>query len=322
MNIMPFLAIAALAWNTAGLAQSYPSKPITVVVPSPPGGLVDVLTRQWAEGMGKNLGQTLIVENKPGATGMLAAQTVARASPDGYTLLVTFSTPILNAPYMFPKMAYEVKRDFSFISQLYTGQLLVAVNSKTPATSMKELVALAEKKKGQVTYGSYGIGSSGHLIGAYLSQSRGLDMSHAPYKGEPPMLQDLMGGEITWAVGTLGTLAPHLQSGRLRALAVLGAHRVKDLPNVPTMAEAGFPGPEYKTTGWIGLMAPAGVPAPILARLEKEAIAVMQTTAMKARLQAYGMNLIGNTGEEFRRDLEASAPVIERLIKISGAKAD
>jgi tripartite-type tricarboxylate transporter receptor subunit TctC len=323
MTIRTFLATALLVYSTGGLAQTYPSKPVTLVVPAPAGGVVDMLTRVMAEEMAKRMGQAVIVDNKPGASGMLAAQTVARAAPDGYTVLVTYSTPIMNAPFMFTKVPYDVKRDLSFVAQLYTGQLVLAVNSqKVPAKNMKELIAWSEKNKGQVSYGSYGIGSSAHLIGAYLSQSRKLEMSHVPYKGEPPMLQDLVGGQIAWAVGSSSSLMPHLESGKLRALAVLGDRRVKDLPNVPTMAEAGFPDPEFKTVGWIGMLAPAGVPAPIQARLEKESIAAMQTTAMKARLQAAGMDLIAASGAEFRRDFEATSPVIERLIKVSGANAD
>ena len=322
MSMKRLLAIAALAWGAASFAQDYPGRPVTIVVPAPPGGVIDVLTRMLAEGMSKRMGQTVIVDNKPGASGMVAAQTVARASPDGYTLLVSASTPILYAPYMVAKMAYDVRRDLSFVSQLYTGQLLLAVNGKSPSGNIKDLVAWADKNKGKVTYGSYGIGSSGHLIGAFLSQSRNLEMIHVPYKGEPQMLQDLMSGQLTWAVGTAGTLQPLVESGRLRALAVLGDRRVKTLPNVPTMAEAGFPEPELMTVGWIGMMAPAGVPAPILARLEKESLAVMQTTEMKARLQVYGMDLIAGTSAEFRRDFEAAAPMIERLIRNSGAKVE
>ena len=322
MNIKHLLAIAALAFSSAGFAQSYPSKPITIVVPAPPGGVVDVLTRVMAEDLAKRLGQTVIVDNKPGASGMLAAQTVARAAPDGYTVLVTYSTPILNAPYMFAKMPYDVRRDLSFVSQLYTGQLLLATNTQVSAKTMREFVAWAEKNKGKLNYGSYGIGASGHLMLAYLSHSRSLDMTHVPYKGEPPMLQDLVGGQITLAVGSAGSLAPLIASGRLRALAVLGDRRVKDLPGVPTMAEAGFPDTEFKTSGWIGMLAPAALSAPILARLEKESIAAMQTTAMKARLQVYGMEAIGAGGAEFRRDFEAMSPVVERMVKTSGAKAD
>ncbi|HMO45654.1 MAG TPA: tripartite tricarboxylate transporter substrate binding protein [Rubrivivax sp.] len=323
MNLKAFVTSALLAATATAGAQSYPSKPITVVVPAPPGGIVDTLTRTMVEEMAKQMGQPLIVDNKPGASGVLAAQTVARAAPDGYTVLVTYSTPILNAPYMFKKLPYDVKRDFSYVSQLYTGQLVLAVNSQAvPAKNMREFVAWAEGNKGKVVYGSYGIGSSAHLIGAYLSQSKGLDMVHVPYKGEPPMLQDLIGGQIAWAVGSASSLQPHLDSGKLRALAVLGDKPIKELPKVPTMAQAGFPDVEYRTVGWIGMLAPAGLPAPIQARLEQESLAALQSTAMKARLQVAGMEPIGATGAQFRRDLEASLPVTEQLINVSGAKAE
>ncbi|RZL89426.1 MAG: tripartite tricarboxylate transporter substrate binding protein [Variovorax sp.] len=317
------LCAAALAWSASGFAEDYPQKAVTIVVPAVAGGVVDVLARSLAEEMGKRMGQAVIVDNKPGASGMLATQAVARAKPDGYTVLVTYSTPIMNAPYMFSKVAYDVRRDLSFVSQICTGQLVLAVNAKmVPATTMKDFVAWAAKSRGSVSYGSYGVGTGGHLMGAYLSQSRDLEMTHVAYKGEPPMLQDLVGGQIAWAMGSAGSLLPHFESGRLRPLAVLGDRRIHDIPQVPTMAEAGFPDPEFKTTGWIAMMAPAGVPPAVLARLEKEAIAAAQTTTMKARYQAYGMDVIAGTAADFRRDFETTAPLFERLIKSSGAKAD
>jgi tripartite-type tricarboxylate transporter receptor subunit TctC len=302
---------------------AYPVKPITFVVPSPAGGGLDVLARTLADEMSKRMGQPIIVDNKPGASGILGVQTVARAAPDGYTVLITHSGPVLTVPYMYAKAPYDVRRELSFVSQLCTGQLVLAVNAtNVPATNMKEFMAWAEKNKGKVNYGSFGIGTSGHLLAAYLSQSRQLDMTHVAYKGESGMIQDLVGGQIAWGIASVGSLAPHIASGRVRALAVLGDRRPADLPNVPTMAEQGFKDPEFKPVGWVAMLAPANLPAPVLERLEKEARAATQTTAMKARFQAFGMEAMGTTSAEFRRDYDATAPVAERLIKLSGAKID
>ncbi len=317
-------AAAALACSTLALAQNaYPNKTITFIVPAPAGGGLDVLARTMADEMSKKMGQAIIVDNRPGAAGMIGVQTVARAAPDGYTVLVTHSGPVLTAPYMFNKVPYDVRRDLAFVTQMCTGQLVLAVNpDSVPAKNMKEFVAWAEKNKGKVSYGSYGIGTSGHLMSAYLSASRNLDMTHVAYKGESAMTQDLVGGQLNWGIGSIGTLGPFIANGRVRALGVLGDRRPADLPNVPTLAESGLKDPEFKPLGWVAMMTTANTPAPVLQRLEKEARAAVQTTAMKARFQAFGMEAMGTTSAEFRREYDAQVPMVERLIKLSGAKVD
>lgn len=322
MRVKTLIAIAAMACCSLGFAQDYPSRPITFVLPAPPGGATDAIARALADEMGKNLKQTIIVDNKPGAAGMLGTQAVARANPDGYTILVAHSGPVAYAPHMFAKVPYNVQRDFAYITEICSASLVYAVSRDVPARSMKEFIAWAAKNKGQVNYGSFGVGSSSHLLNAYLSESRKLDMTHVAYKGEAPMALDMLGGQIQASIGTLGTMAPYLATGQLRALAVVGEQRLKDLPNVPTMAEAGLPDAEYKVMGGMVMMAPAGTPAPVLARLEKEARASIQSAALKARFQVYGLVGMGNSAAEFRRNLEASAPIIQKLIKVSGAKVD
>lgn len=313
-----FFLAAPLAW-----AQAWPARPITFVVPAPAGGAVDVLARTLANEMSHQMKQTIIVENRGGAAGMLGAATVAQAAPDGYTLLVTSSGPVLTAPILMGNARYDPKRDFAFVTQLCTGSLVLAVNpALAPVRNLKELIAWAQANKGKVSYGSYGIGSSGHLISAYLDQSQKLGMTHVAYKGETPLIQDLVGGQVSWAVATSGALAPHIQSGRLRAITVFGDRRVADLPEVTTATEQGFPDPELKPVGWAGLLAPAGTPAPVLARLEREARTAIQTTAMKARFQVFGMYALGTTSAEFRREFDATLPITERLIKLSGAKPE
>lgn len=316
------LALAALVVSAPALAQDYPRKPVTLVVPAGPGGATDILARVMAEELGKRMKQTFVVDNRTGASGMLGTQAVARAAPDGYTLLLAYSTPIFYAHHMFAKVPYDVKRDFAFISQVATTSLVLAVHKDVPARNMKEFIAWANQNKGKLSYGSYGTGSAGHLMSAYLSQSRGLEMSHVPYKSEAPFVQDLGGGIVPWGIGTAGPLIPHLKNERVRVLAVMGERRLPEFPDVPTMAEQGFKDVEFRTVAWFTLLAPAGTPPDILARLEKEARAAAQSTPMKARFQVYGLEGVGGSADQFRRDFEAVSPTIEKLVKISGARTE
>jgi len=321
--LLRHFAAAACVMSCGGaFAQAYPSKPITLVLPAPAGGAVDAIGRAMAEQMGKALGQTLVVDNRPGASGMLAAQSVVRAAADGYTLLLTHTTPIAYTPHMFSKMAYEVQRDLAFVTQICEADLVLAVNNAVPAKTLTELVTWARGQRGKVSYGSYGIGSGGHLMSAYLSESRQLDMAHVPYKGEPPMIQDLVGGQIHWALATIGSLAPQIQAGKLRALAVTGPRRFAQLPDVPTFTEAGFADEEFRVIGGILLMAPAGVPAPLLAQLEKVAREAVRSTSLKARFQVYGLRGVGESAAAARKAFDDSTPLIAKLVKVSGVKMD
>lgn len=192
------LLAVALACGTLQAAEPFPGRPITLVVPQPAGGAADALARTLGEEMGRRLGTTFIVENRPGASGMLGTNVVARAKPDGHTLLVTNSTPVLTLPYMFDKVPYDVNRDLRFITQISSGQLVLVVNHEIPARNMKEFMDWAAQNRGKVNYGSFGVGTSGHLVASYLSHSRGLDMTHVPFKGEVPLIQELVGGRVSW----------------------------------------------------------------------------------------------------------------------------
>ena len=323
MALRGAIAVAsAVAFTIApSLAQNYPARPITVVVPGAPGGATDAFGRALAQSMSKSMGQTVIVENKPGASGLLAGQTVAQAAPDGYTILLTHGTPIQNAPHM-GTVPYNVRKDFAFIAQIGSGPLLLAVNPSIPAKNMQEFLAWAQANKGKLSYGSYGAGSSGHLLSAYLNQSRNLDMAHAAYKGEAQLLQDMIGGHVPWGIATMGSLAPFLASGQLRALAIASEKRSSDFPDVPTMVEAGLTDPEFKPSGWFGVLAPAATPTPVLAELEKHALAALQSPGMTQLFKTYATMVTGLGSEAFRREFEASDPVIARLIELSGAKQE
>lgn len=322
MRSKPLFFLGLLAWSAMSAAQTYPSRPITFVVPGPPGGATDTVARALAEDMGKRLGQPIIVDNKPGGGGVIAVQAVTRGAPDGYTVLLSHSTPLINTPYLYAHVPYDVRRDLAFVTEVAVGKIVLAVTRDVPAKNVQEFLAWAAKNKGKVSFGSYGVGSFPHLVGAHLNQTRGLDMTHVAYKGEAPMVQDMLAGNISWAIGSVTTLGPQIKSGRLRALAVMGDKRIKEMPDVPTMTEAGMTDQEMRPPAWIGLFARSGTPAAILSRLESEARASVQSPAMRARFDAMALEPVGNSSAEFRREFDASEPVMGRLIKASGATAE
>lgn len=322
MRLKTLISIVAFAYSGFAWAQNYPSRPVTIVVPAGPGGGTDILAREMAVELGKRLKQTFIVDNKTGASGMIGTQAVTRATPDGYTLLFSYSAPIYYARHMFAKVPYDVMRDLAVVSEVAANNLILMVNSEVPVKDMKDFMAWAQQGKGKLSYGSLGIGSAGHLAAAYLNESRGLGMSHVPYKSEAPFAQDLAGGIVPWGMGTLAPMLPHIQSGKVRPIAVLADSRLPALPNVPTIKELGFPDPELRSMTWFTLSAPARTPQPILDLLEKHARDIAHSAEMNVRFQALGLNPIGGTAAEFRRNFEASGPVLERLVKVSGARVD
>ncbi|SCU98498.1 Extra-cytoplasmic solute receptor [Cupriavidus necator] len=316
------IAVAALAVHASCFAQAYPARPITFVVPAPPGGALDSLSRTLAEEMGKRLGQPIVVDNKPGAAGILAVQAVTRAAPDGYTVLVTHAAPIINTPNLLPKVPYDVRRDLAFVSQVAVGPVMLAVSRDVPARNMKEFLAWAAQNKGKVSYGSYGVGTFGHLVGIQLNKTRGLDMVHVAYKGEAQVAQDVLAGNIAWGVISLGTLKPQIESGRIRPLAVFGDRRAQAMPDVPTMAEAGLDDPAYRPAGWIGLLVRSGTPAAAVGRLEQEARAAAHSAPLKKRFQQSSSEPVGSTAAQFRQEFEKTEPVVRHLIETSGVKAE
>lgn len=320
MHFRHFAVATMLAWCSTGMANDYPNRPVTVIVNQAAGGGTDAIARAASEELGKRLGQAFVVENRPGGSGALGFLALARAKPDGYTISISATTPMTYGRYTMTSLPFDPQRDFAYIALLSTIQFVVAVNKDVPAANMKEFLDWAKNNKGKVSYGSYAAGSLGHLICAYLSNTLGLDMTHVPYKGEAPMTQDLVGGQVAWGIASKGTLAPFLANGRLRALAVIGSRRLPELPDLPTMAEIGFPGPEFLPLGGFGVLAPAGAPQAVLDQLEKASLEVARSPKLLSLYQTYGMSLIGNGSSEFRKEIEASWPTIESLVRISGYK--
>ena len=290
------LAVPALTAATA-MAQQYPSKPIVLVVPFAPGGTSELISRLVAQKLTERLGQQVVVENRPGAAGNIAMEQVARAAPDGYTLILGHIGTLAVNPAMFPKLPYDAIKDFAPVSLIAAVPNIVTVNPAVPAKTLKEFLDLARAKPGSINYGSAGNGSAGHLAMEYLKRIAKADMVHVPYKGTGPMLTDLLAGQTQATFTGSSPLIPHIKSGKLRALAVGSAVRIPSLPEVPTVAESGFAG--FETAQWYGIIAPAKTPPAIIQKLSVEIAQVMKQPDVIARLSGDGTVMIGSTPNEF-----------------------
>ena len=290
------LALPALTAQTA-MAQQYPSKPIVLVVPFAPGGTSELISRLVAQKLTERLGQQVVVENRPGAAGNIAMEQVARAAPDGYTLILGHIGTLAVNPAMFPKLPYDAIKDFAPVSLIAAVPNIVTVNPAVPAKTLKEFLDLARAKPGSINYGSAGNGSAGHLAMEYLKRIAKTDMVHVPYKGTGPMLTDLLAGQTQATFTGSSPLIPHIKSGKLRALAVGSAVRIPSLPEIPTIAESGFAG--FETSQWYGIIAPAKTPPAIIQKLSVEIAQVMKQPDVIARLSGDGTVMIGSTPNEF-----------------------
>ena len=278
------LAIAALAWLAlTGLPvaaqEAWPTKPVRLVVPFAPGGSTDVIARMMAQKLSELWGQTVLVDNRAGAGGNLGADIVAKAPPDGYTLLLGSGSITIN-PQLYKRMPFDTKKDLVPITNVAAGPMLIVVPDDSPARNIKDLIAMAREKPGAVNFGSAGVGSQVHLAGENFANAAGIDVTHVPYKGEAPAYTDLMGHQTQFMVGNFAAASALLGKGRLRALAVTGKTRSPLLPDVPTAAESGLPG--FENTGWFGLLAPAGTPPAVLAKIQADAVKVLAGTDTKA----------------------------------------
>ena len=290
-----FLLLATFPGVVQGQAE-YPARPVRIVVPSPPGGGTDIVARVLAQHFSKGLGQPFFVENKPGAGNMIGIEFVARAPADGYTVLFVASTLALNS-VLYKKVPYDPVRDFTPITLAATAPNVLIVNTALPVQSLAELIALAKKKPGALSYGTPGIGTSPHLSMELLKSMAGIDIQHVPYRGTAAAVTDVIGGQIAATFANALTAKPQVDSGRVRALAVSGPKRIEALPAVPPVAEAGVPG--YEAMQWYGMVAPAGTPAPVVARLNAEAVRALQSDEMKEKLALDGAQPVGSSPAEF-----------------------
>ena len=314
------LALLLVLFAGAAAAQgSYPSKPIRLVVGYPPGGATDIVARILANKLQESLGQTVIVENKPGATSNIASELVVKSAPDGYTLLVGSIASATNM-VVYKNLAFDTLRDLAPVTQLMSAPSVLAVHPSFPAKNLQELIALAKRNPGKYAFASTGSGSSPHLAGELLKLRAGIDLIHVPYKGAAPALSDLLGGQVQMAFQTALSAVPHLQSGQLRAIAVAAGKRLTQLPNTPTMAEAGLP--DLEVSSWNGLFAPAKTPPEIIARLHKEAVKALAAPDVREKLNAQGAEAVGSTPEEFRAYISAEIDKWGKVVRASGARVD
>ncbi|MEJ8815866.1 tripartite tricarboxylate transporter substrate binding protein [Variovorax ureilyticus] len=300
MNFATKILCAALALAGASMgahAQGYPSQPIKIVVGYQAGGPTDLTARLIADKMTRSMGQPIIVENKVGAGSNIASEFVAAAKPDGYTLLLA-AAPISWNPMLYKNVKYDVLRSFEPIANVMTAPQILAVSTKLPVKDLKDLVALAKRQPGKLTYGSSGAGGSPHLAGELLKQRAGIDIVHVPYKGASGALNDLVAGHVDMSFMTSMSAIPHLASGNPKALAVASEKRLPQLPNVPTVAEMGYPG--FEAESWNGLFAPAKTPPEIVSRLNAEVNKALQDPEVREKLTSQGAVVVGGTAQSFR----------------------
>ena len=312
-------AIAALSPLLA-LGQPYPNKPIRLVCPFPPAGAVDIASRASAHELTRILGQTVTVENKPGAGGNLGGAEVARAAPDGYTLLMTTSGIQAINPALYTKMPFDPNKDLVPVAPLVSLNNVLVLHPSVPAKTLKDVIALAKKEPGKWTYASSGNGTSIHMSGAMFTQMTGTDILHIPYKGSGPAVTDLLGGQVNMMFDNIPSSLPHIKSGKLHAIATTGAKRDPALPDLPTMAEAGVPG--YESGVWFGLSVPAGTPKDVIQRLNAAAVQVTKAPEFIKRMTDLGYNIIPGTPEDMAAMLKAELARWAPIVKASGAKID
>ena len=315
------LCVLALMPARHAGAQSYPAKPIRIIVPYPAGGGIDIMSRQIAQHLALRFNGSVVVENKPGAGTLVAAETVARAAPDGHTLMVTTDATLTINPHLYAKLPYDPVKDFVPVTQLvFLNQLLLA-NANLPANNLKELLAFAKANPGKLNYASYGVGSQPHLAMEILKSQAGVDIVHVPYKGIPQALPAAIAGEVQLTFSGAASSQAHIKAGRLKALAIGGAKRLSIMPEVPTFAESGYP--EVPANAWFGLFAPAGTAREVVSTLHAEVTKMLrEPDYLQKEIVAKGYELVAGTPQEFATFLATDSIRNARAVKISGARAD
>ena len=318
-RLIQAMALAASLASAGAMAQAWPSKPISLVVPFPAGGTTDVLARALAEKLTLSLGQTVIVESKPGAGATLGADFVAKAKPDGHTLLVGAVHHTI-ATSVYKKLPYDFQKDLVPITTIALVPNVLVVNANTPVKSVDDLVAMLKAKPGGYNHGSNGNGTAQHLIGTQFQSLTGTELAHIPYKGSGPLTTDLLGGQVTLSFDTVTPVLQHIKAGQLRALAVTTAKRAAALPDVPTLDEAGLKG--FNIGTWFGVLAPAATPRDTVARLNAEMVKVIQSPEFRKRMDEIGAEPIGNSAEQMAQQIKADTEKFAKLVKDAKVSID
>jgi len=299
---------------------AYPSRPIRIVDPFPPGGPSDIVARSISPRLGEALGQTVVVDNRGGAAGVVGCEIVAKAAPDGHTLLLGPSGALTIQPTLSSKLPYDPRRDFEPVTQLTSGPQVIAVNPSVPARSIPELIALAKAKPGQLNYASGGAGTANHLAAEVFKLASVVNIVHVPYKGTGPALASVISGETQMIISSLLPALPHVKSGKLRALAVTSTSRSAAVPDVPTAAESGLP--KFETSSWHGILVPARTPRAIVTRLHDEVVKVLNLPDVRERLTAQGLNVVASTPQAFAGHIKSETEKYARVIKQVGIKPE
>lgn len=301
---------------------AWPTKPIRLVVPFNAGGATDIIARTVGEALSKRIGQPVVVDNKGGAAGILGTDAVAKAPADGHTLLLTLSTSMLINQFLYTKLPYNPQKDLALITQVAAAPVTLVVHPSVPANNMKELLAYVKAQKGKLSYGSWGTGSYAHLAGAYMSKTTDSDMVHVAYKGEAPMIQELIGGQLQLCFSSALNTKPFIDSGRVKAIGVTGKQRMDILPKVPTIVEQGVQDDAYSIFGWVAMGAPAGIPKEIVDQLSAHLREVAKDPKVVERIAAAGFLPMMNSPQEFQQNYQRDMPIWKALVEAAGARLD
>ena len=321
MSILKLSLLASLLIPaSAAQAQSYPAKSVRLIVPFPPGGSTETIARITAMKLAEHWGQQVIIDNRPGAGGMIGTELGAKATPDGYTLLMGSGAPLTIIPGLHSKLGYDPLKDFALIINVAAVPNVIAAHPSVPARNIKELIALARTRPGQLTFSSNGAGAPGHLAGELLNAMSGTKMLHVPYKGAAPATMAVLSGEVSMTITTTTSVLPQAKAGRIRILGVTTLQRLPFLPDIPTVAESGLQG--YEAISWFGLVAPVAVNADLLKKLIADAMQVVKTRDMEDKLAPHGATLLASGPELFRTQIRDDLAKWARIIKVSGARAD
>jgi tripartite-type tricarboxylate transporter receptor subunit TctC len=320
--VSAFVRIAVLAalGVAPALAQNYPTKPIRILIAQAPGSATDVISRVVGNRLSEGLGQPVVIEARPGAGGVVGTEAAARSAPDGYTLFMANNSTHGSNPAVYAKLPYDAINDFAPIAFVASVPYVLVVDPSLPAKNVQELIALAKSRPGRMNYASAGNGSTHHFCGELLKSMSGIDLQHIPYKGSPPAIAGLLGGEVSLMFANVADIGSQIKSGKVKPLAVTTARRAASLPEVPTMAEAGLPG--FEIVSWFGLLAPAGTPAPIVSRLNAETVKVLEREDIQATLARQGLEVAPGTPEQFAAHIKREIAKFTKIGKAAGIKAE